>query len=214
MVYQAASTGKSSHSGDSAKRSAYREIFDAIVTGTYRPGEPLVERALVERHGTSRTSIREVLRELGQRGLVEIREGQGARVRALSAADLRDLFQVREALECLAVRLATSSVSDEQIEAQLRSDPPTSSNPMGMHEFIIGASGNAVLIDMFSRIRYPLLLVRSMSKEARQALDSDGVDEHRRILEAVRARDADLAEVTMREHLRRVRATVISTFFE
>src|SRR5690242_3051163 len=79
-------------------------LRNAILNFDLKPGERLVERELIERIGVSRTTIREVLRELTAEGLVMVIPQKGAVVYAPSAEEAKDLYAVRAALEALAVR--------------------------------------------------------------------------------------------------------------
>lgn len=92
-------------------------IRDAIVAGEYRPGERLVERVLCDRLQVSRTVIREALRQLESEGLVSVEPNRGPVVTTLSAADVADLYEAREAIESAIARLfaqrATPAQRDE-----------------------------------------------------------------------------------------------------
>lgn len=78
-----------------------------IATGTYRPGDPLRQNDLAAAYGVSPTPVREALRLLVSGGLVEYNRHKGATVKSLSAAEIRDLYALRAAMEGLAVEIAT-----------------------------------------------------------------------------------------------------------
>ncbi|MGA2519593.1 MAG: GntR family transcriptional regulator, partial [Acidimicrobiales bacterium] len=96
--------------------SAYQQIRQGIVEGVYRPGERIVETRLADDLQLSRTPIREAIRMLQSEGLVHSLPNRGATVRALTAEDIGDLYEVRGRLEALAGELAASRATTEQIE--------------------------------------------------------------------------------------------------
>lgn len=86
---------------------AYSLLRDEIVRWELEPGQPIAEVEAAMRLGVSRTPVREALRRLSSEHLVRIIPGRGAFVTSLSIPDVVELFQMREALECYAVRLAS-----------------------------------------------------------------------------------------------------------
>ena len=109
----------------SLDRSTLRErsleaLRTAITSGEYRPGDHLGEEDLARRLGVSRGTVREALRYLQQEGLVTAGARGMLRVHSLSAAEIRDLFQVRAALEVLAVTLLIASPRRDAAVAKLR----------------------------------------------------------------------------------------------
>jgi DNA-binding GntR family transcriptional regulator len=90
-----------------------------IVEGTLAPGERIFENELAQELGISRTPLREALSQLETEGLVHFSARRGAVVAGLSAAEMREEFQIRAALESLAIRLAGAHLTGEDIK-QLR----------------------------------------------------------------------------------------------
>src|SRR5436190_5321759 len=84
----------------------YGALRQAILDREFDPGEPLTEHGLCARFRVSRTPVREALAKLERDHLVRVVPKKGAFVRTLSSDEIRDLYEVREALEALAVRLA------------------------------------------------------------------------------------------------------------
>jgi DNA-binding GntR family transcriptional regulator len=93
----------------------YNEIKQDIVSARLHPGEPLLEEDLAKRLRVSRTPIRDALRKLDHEGLVRIVPNKGAFVRVLTPRDIREIYEVREALESFAAAQAATSLSDEQL---------------------------------------------------------------------------------------------------
>ena len=97
--------------------SVYGALRQAILDRTFDPGEPLTEGDLSRRFGVSRTPVREALAKLERDHLVRVVPKKGAFVRSLSHDEIRDLYQVREELEALAVRLAGAHLQSGELEA-------------------------------------------------------------------------------------------------
>ena len=91
-------------------------ISAKIFAGEYPPGSRLRQEALAEEFSVSRTPIREALRQLEAKGVIQHVPNQGAIVLAPNARDIREAYQVRAELEGLAISLAVEWMTDEQIE--------------------------------------------------------------------------------------------------
>ena len=89
-------------------------LRQAIITGEFAPGERLMEIALAERLGVSRTPVREAIRKLELEGLVVMIPRKGAEVAKITEKDLRDILDVRCALEELSASLAAEKINEEQ----------------------------------------------------------------------------------------------------
>jgi DNA-binding GntR family transcriptional regulator len=98
--------------GETLSDSLIDALREAIQTGRYRPGARLVQDDLAHEYGTSRIPLREALRRLEGEGLVSIAANRGAVVRPLETKDVADLYDVRIALESLAVRRAAERFVD------------------------------------------------------------------------------------------------------
>src|SRR2546428_5892120 len=95
----------------------YDHLREEILAGRLKPGAELAEVALSEQLGVSRGPIREALGRLASEGLVTVRPRRGAVVRSLSKEEFLELYQVREALEMMAVKLAVPRLRAEDFEA-------------------------------------------------------------------------------------------------
>ena len=90
-------------------------LKDRILSGTFGPGFHLKTRQIAEEYGTSEIPVREALSQLASMGLVRIIPHVGAITSTLSSHDLKEIFQIRETLESLAVRLAVPQLTDDDI---------------------------------------------------------------------------------------------------
>lgn len=200
----------------------FARLQDDIVLGILAPGTKLGESELAARYGVSRGPLREAIRRLESRKLVERVPHAGARVSVLTAEDLVEIYRVREALEGMAARLAAENMSDEEVaglagllaehEQQPGLQDDTSyyqrEGDLDFHYRVIQGSHNATLIDlligeMYHRVRMYRYQVATVANRPRKALG-----EHRRILEAIEARDGEMAEMLMRRHISRARQTL------
>jgi DNA-binding GntR family transcriptional regulator len=197
------------------------ELKNAIVDLRLAPGEPLREATLAERLGVSKTPIREALTRLEQEGLVETTSFKGAVVTGYSRQDLLDIYELRELLENAAVRAAAQSMSDAS-RARLDRISRESRRLLGGRDQSAENRGqlaglltefDAVLFDQVRNHRIQVLIenlrdhltrIGQLTAEIPGRIDAS-VDEHEKIVEAITARDPDLAERCMREHIRSVR---------
>ncbi|HUB71530.1 MAG TPA: GntR family transcriptional regulator [Acidimicrobiales bacterium] len=92
-------------------------VRQSILNFQLKPGQRLIEREFIERLGVSRTTFREALRELAAEGLVTVVAQKGARVSAPSVPEAADLYEVRSALECLAVTWFVQRADDQELRA-------------------------------------------------------------------------------------------------
>src|ERR1700759_4724253 len=97
------------------REQATDRVRAAILDLRLRPGQRLIERELVENLGVSRATIREVIRQLATEGLVTVVPQRGAEVTALLDSDSSDIYEMRAALEALAVRRFVQRASDRDV---------------------------------------------------------------------------------------------------
>lgn len=196
----------------------YARLRHAIVHGELRPNERLVEAELAESLGVSRTPVREVLQRLRRDGLVTSRR-RGWVVREHTADEIRDIYACRAALEGYAARLAALSATEEQraeLKSILNSAPPAAPGSERMvvinerfHEAIIDASGNELLAELCrqSRLYYFNRRVAALYNEEAAAQSRA---QHEKLLGAILARDPDLAEALIREHIETALGMILS----
>jgi len=172
----------------------------------------LDERRLAEDLGVSRTPIREALSRLAQEGLVEMIPRRGAFVVRKSKKEILEVVFVWAALESMAARLATQVATEEEI-GQLRklfvtfkgSNQPQahideySSTNIQFHQRIIALSKSELLKKMADALFVHVRAIRAQTITERDRADRSIID-HLHIIEALEARDTDLAEQLVREH--------------
>lgn len=196
----------------SRAQAAYEHLRLAIIRGTFRPNERLIEADLAEELDVSRTPIRESLHRLAAEGLVSpVRRGWI--VRELTLDEMRDIYEVREALEGYAARLAAERATDEEIALinemvarRVALTPDDGRDELvfsndAFHEAIFLSSRNAPLIEQIGRFGnyYFNLHVASLYSEQELAVS---VQQHSALADAISRRDGDAAEDLMRAHVR------------
>ena len=195
------------------------QVFDraveAIVSGEIVAGGPISEIEIADRFGVSRGPAREAIFRLESNGLVTRTAHLGARVVALTAEDLRSLYEMREALECKATRLAATRISDEalvQMAMILERDAQNAEMASGkayyqlgtdddFHVMIIRASGNMRIERALCEELYDVLRLYRFRSSMAEGRAQTAWDEHQAILKALKARDPDAAEEAMRHHI-------------
>jgi DNA-binding GntR family transcriptional regulator len=187
-------------------------LRDAILDWELPPGERIIERQLATQWNISRAPLREAIKELMAEGLVEVSPRRGASVRDISISELRELFAVREMIEAyairVAIRLADESaiarmerlVNGMQIAADARDFEQFCATGLGFHDELVLAAQNHTLAALYDRVklkfrRYQVVLA------SLPELPSSSVEEHRKILAAIKLRDEDRASAEVVAHL-------------
>jgi len=187
-------------------------LEEDIINGAFYPGEKLDLEELSSRFGCSRTPVRDALQRLEQSGLVEIRPKRGTYVSTLSITDLVQRFEVMAELEGMSVRLATKSVTAEDLNTldQALQDCEHYANtadPDGyyranaiFHGLFYDYSGNTYLRDQAQKLRRSLRPYRRMQLRAPHRM-WQSLTEHRNILDAVAAGSSRQAGELARKHV-------------
>ncbi len=197
------------------------EIERMILAGTLAPGERINEIALATRFGTSRGPIREACRSLAHSGLVELVPNRGVYVRKLDVAEASHVYDVRTTLFGLAGRLFAARITAADV-ARLRDcladmEAATEARdieryyPLNLdfHRLIMAGAGNPVLERQYHALVKELHLYRR-----RGLVQGGGLAvsnrEHRVMVEALAARDADAAEAAHRLHVARAKDRMLA----
>jgi DNA-binding GntR family transcriptional regulator len=184
----------------------------SILRGEFAAGERLVEARLAEEMGISRNPLREALRELEQEGLVVNVSRKGTFAATFSGEDVCEIYALREALEGLAVRLAIERIKPDDITkleailgemrtAAARADFCEAMEwDMAFHREICRASGNRRLLHLWNGLAAQIQLVVSRVRET-HFTPAYIVETHVPLLEAIRKRDVEEAELQLRHIL-------------
>ncbi|MEL7564237.1 MAG: GntR family transcriptional regulator [Dehalobacterium sp.] len=188
----------------------FEKMFNAIISGYFKPGERLVERDLSQVMGVSRTPIREVLRELERLNLVKSEPYKGVFVNKITIKEANDIFVVRKNIEGLATRLCVENITKEtldNLEKNLLSYQKAlkTNNVQIMlkldddfHSIIYNSTNNSILIDIIHNLRTMISYFRVRSLPTRQ---KETYQEHENVYSAIKSKNADLAEKSIQDHI-------------
>lgn len=190
----------------------FHSLREAILTGKLQPGERLMEIQLAESLGVSRTPVREAIRKLELEGLAVMIPRKGAEVAKITEKQLRDVLEVRRAMEELAVQLACRRIRREGIEelrkAHLEVQKMIEKQDVTevvradvhFHEIIYRAADNERLLQILNNLRQQMYRYRLeyVKDSKNHALI---IKEHRAILDAMEKFDTDAATTAIRQHI-------------
>ncbi len=190
----------------------FNRIRDDILRGKLKPGERLMEVALADRLGVSRTPVREAIRMLEQEGLVVMLPRRGAHVGYVTEKQLADVLEARKTLETFTVNAACSRITKKQLDA-LRAandafresvktgDPVTIADAdLQFHNIIVEAAGNEKIAETLYNLkeqiyRYKYEYLKDMKDF------SHLVEEHQMLIEAIGSAQSDKAVRIIRMHI-------------
>ena len=207
----------------SLRKRAENTLREAILYGTFQPGEKLIERDLCDKLGVSRTLLREALQQLQAEGLITNVVHKGPSVAVITEEDAREIYEARQLIEGHLAHSFTLRASEEEIEELAGSvralhDPGVEANQAnvlqaknGFYEVLFAGSGNHVLAQMLQQLNNRVTMLRRMT------LSSPGrfkltVAELDAIVEAVRRRDADEASRLCRVHVQNAGDIALASF--
>lgn len=198
------------------------DLRQEIIAGSLRPGDRLVERELAERFGVSRVPVREAIRALVAEGFVHFETPRRTVVRRLTPTDVKELFELREALEVYAAGLAASRATREDLaEVEELVERAAAATEAGdaeaitdvnsrLHDRIMAMAGNSLLTEALEPVAGRLRWMTRRNEEWPQLLV-----EHRELYEAIASGDPDRARAHALTHVRtNYRSTVRHLFGE
>ncbi len=202
----------------------FETLRDAIIKQVLKPGERLMEIQLADEMGVSRTPVREAIRKLELEGLVVMVPRKGAYVAGVSMKDIHEVYEVRAALEMLAVTLAAERITDEELdalerqvlkesEAEKNGDENALDNIIYIdstfHDIIYQAAHNQRLVQFVNILQEQLQRFRAASL-SRPGRSKTALLEHKQIVEALAERNGDLAAKLAKEHIENAENAMIS----
>jgi len=187
-------------------------LLEAIMSGQLPPGERLMEVQLAEEIGVSRTPVREAIRRLELEGFVVMIPRKGAYVAGLSIKDVTSIFEIRSALESLAVRLGAERITEEGLAVLDENLVEFDKNyeegdteryfklDIAFHQALYKFSGNERLVQMMGNLTEQINRYRRVSMSD-AVIRQHTIHEHRKIVEALRSHDPKKAMEAMSEHM-------------
>lgn len=194
------------------REEAYSRIKELIADGALVPNEAVSERSLAEQLGLGRTPVREALKGLAREGLLDVVPMRGTFLRQPSIDDVREIYEVRLAIEGMAAFLVAERGAPPELLAFgvrlsrfLRGKGAGDIEAMhragwDFHEAIIAATGNRCMLQTYETLRLPIMALRSgRPVDAAQARKS--LREHLSILDAIEKGNGPLAQARIMDHL-------------
>ena len=191
----------------------FNTLRQAILKGELKPGERLMEIALAERLGVSRTPIREAMRKLEQEGLVVMIPRRGAQVANITEKDLNDVLEVRIALENVAIEKACARMTEEEMRrlwlaAKEFEHTIAEGNlvklaeaDVAFHEVIYQASDNKRLIQVLNNMREQIYRYRVEYLKDENNYPTL-MKEHKDIVEGLVRKNKTQVTETMHQHVK------------
>ena len=200
----------------------FNTLRQAIIKGDLKPGERLLEIQLADKLGVSRTPVREAIRKLELEGLVTMVPRRGTTVLGITKKHLKDVLEIRSALEELALELACRRITPEQYEELVRleillEEKQDSDNAFELsdidekfHEQIYQATNNPRLIQLLANLReqmYRFRLEYMKAKDKRPRL----IQEHQQIIKALKNKDSKAGRKAIYDHIVNQANAILST---
>ena len=199
----------------------FEAIEQAILDGTYLPGDSLTELGLSAQLGVSRTPVREALRQLELEGLVQTVPNKGTVVVGISQKDIEDIYTIRMSIEGLACEWAAQKIDTKELEqlkeiVELQEFYAQKDDVLQVwhldrkfHEIIYDASRSRPLRDTLTNFHHYIQKARALSfKSGGRTVRS--VREHRAIYEAIAQHNGEKARVLAQQHIANARENFLT----
>ncbi len=194
----------------------FEQLETAIIKGDLPQGSKISEPELAKAYGISRGTLREALSRLEERHLLMRSPNLGARVTTLSLEELVNIYQIREVLGGLSCSLAAKNMTDAEIqtlralldeqEKSLEAGLGLSCNPQkqefDFHYQILQGNRNPKVLTVLEGGLYQQIRMYRCQFSSSDQRPYQAFKEHRRIVDAIEERDAELADILMRRHIR------------
>jgi DNA-binding GntR family transcriptional regulator len=200
-------------------RKAYQILKAMIIDRKLLPGEKIPQEKLAEDLGISRTPLINALKFLEREKLVQSVPRRGFFMRRFSKKEMLSIFELREVLEGLAARKAAEKISDreiDQLSSFFKQFPETAGidirayarEDRRFHTFLLEIGGKEFLKSILETYNIISHSYQVITSEGLVRLPKETIGEHRAIISAVAARDAEGAEALMRRHFQRSRTVL------
>lgn len=203
----------------------FNTLRQAIITGEFAPGERLMEIALADRLGVSRTPVREAIRKLELEGLVVMIPRKGAEVAKITEKSLKEVLEVRTVLEELAAGLACERITEEGkrelmethkafVEAiEKKEIKEIADKDEDFHNQIFACTENDRLVQIINNLKEQMYRYRMEYLKETNCHD-DLIEEHNEILDAILNNKQEKAKEIMHEHIKRQEEIIIKNIRE
>jgi DNA-binding GntR family transcriptional regulator len=193
----------------------YEKLKEMIISNDLKPGEKLLQEKLAARLGVSRTPLLKALQMLEYEFLVESIPRRGMVVKKLSIDEMCDIYDVREGIETVAVRLVTERISDKQLrqlvsiwrpfkyQESIDSDKYRKADDR-FHALVLEYSNNRILQKIYSQS----LVQFRVEQMGLMRPPQETIPEHLAIVDAIEKKDATRAVNELRNHLQKSKALI------
>jgi DNA-binding GntR family transcriptional regulator len=208
-----------STSAHKSKEAIYQSIRTDIISQNLKPGQLVTEDELAKKYNVSRTPIREILRKLEYEELIKI-TNKRILIYEMTNKDIEEVLHIRMILESAAAREAAQRITDKQIkelekiEEQLNKAIKEGDSVLSfetderLHDFILNTAGNMRVRKILYNLMGQILRIRYVSGHKPGRIKTTG-EEHKKIISAIKKRDAFDAEEKMKEHLQSTRELLL-----
>lgn len=200
-------------------------LRELIRAGELKPRARINEIELCERFGISRTPMREAIKILATEGLLELLPNRGARVSTISQGEIEEMIEVVAGIEATAGELACRNATDQEIEAiaartnvmiaayDSRDEAEFFAINWKIHEAIVASARNGMLAGIYTNLMGRIQRMRYSAGRTPEQWKR-AADDHIRIVELLRARDADALGRLMRDHVRATKPVISAAYGE
>ncbi|NSY99642.1 GntR family transcriptional regulator [Agrobacterium tumefaciens] len=198
----------------SHSQTAYSVIFDLIISGEIAPDTAISTRSLSDRTGIGRTPIREALQALARDGMIDIVPTRGTFVHEPNFDEVREIYEVRVALEGMAAFLVAQRGVGEDLnrigdelkalkEARAPDREAVRKKGWEFHDQLMIATGNAQLRQLYTQISRKFSLILRQGRKYSDERVLETLDEHIEMFDVLKSGDAVRAQTMMQEHIQR-----------
>jgi DNA-binding GntR family transcriptional regulator len=202
----------------------YSILWDQIASRKLRPGDKISDSRLSEELGVSRTPVREALHRLTQDGIVRTENRRGFFIPTFSSQDVHEVYDIRCALEVLAVRLALPHLTQAQLGQELRNLAQARQKidqadaeardywlqvDRGLHQLLVEAAENRRLAALIAGLQAQIAVFQVFGTHFRP-INLLSLDHHQAILAALIDHDGPAAEQAMERHIQEVKGWMLA----
>jgi len=206
------------------KTTVYEKIKKRIINGSVAPGFPINEYEFAQNLNVSKTPVREALSQLAREGFVENIPGRGSGVTHITFQDIREIFELREIIECGVVKrvalvrdekdvLTKKNELEQLFEKGIKAKVSIWGPEEDIHQFIVKCVGNRKLHETYLGLLDHIIRIRKHfgRRFTRQRFENM-ITEHIEILDAVIERNSERAELAVQKHLRNAAAYLLGLY--
>lgn len=187
----------------------FEEIKNEIIDGVYSPGDPIPEPPLCKKYKINRQKMHKVINELEKVSLVERIPSKGAFVKAITARDIQEIYELKEAVEGMAARLAARRRPDDELNEMITLFEEAKNSLTNndyekkiqiandLHHFILKSSGNIRIIKTIKALEFQIMRIWKTGINIPNRIDKAFI-EHIDILMAIKDHNEELAEKLMK----------------